>query len=65
MDNARFYTIVMSKKKSELQTDLLQLGKQAYLLAQDAAMVDENGEILPAAEQKDEQIREIFRIVGL
>jgi hypothetical protein len=65
MDNARFYSLVMGKKKDELQTDLLQLGRQAYLLAQDAAMTDENGDLLPADQQKDEQVREVFRIVGL
>ena len=65
MDNARFYTLVMGKKKDELQTDLLQLGRQAYLLAQDAAMTDENGNLLPTEQQKDEQVREVFRIVGL
>lgn len=65
MDNAKFYAMVMGKKKDELQTDLLQLGRQAYLLAQDAAMTDENGDLLPADQQNDEQVREVFRIVGL
>ncbi len=65
MDNARFYSIVMSKNTGDLQTDLLQLGRQAYLLAQDAAMTDENGDLLPSDQQKDEQVREVFRIVGL
>ena len=65
MDNARFYALVMAKKKDELQTDLLQLGRQAYLLAQDAARTDENGDLLPIEKQTDEQVRGIFRIVGL
>jgi len=65
MDNARFYALVMAKKKDELQTDLLQLGRQAYLLAQDAAKTDENGDLLSVEKQTDEQVREVFRIVGL
>lgn len=65
MDNARFYHLVMKKTKGELQTDLLQLGRQAYLLAYDSAMTDENGDLLPAEQQEDEQVREVFRIVGL
>ena len=65
MDKARFYTLVMGKKKDELQSALLQLGEAAYLLAQDVAVTNRDGSLAPPKEQPDEQVKIILHTVGL
>ena len=65
MDRARFYTIVMSKNKAELQNLALALGQQAWLLMQDIVIVGEDGEALPKEQQKDEQVINILKSLEL
>jgi hypothetical protein len=65
MDKARFYALVMGKKKDELQGALLQLGEAAYLLAQDVAVTNRDGTLAPAKDQPDEQVKTVLSTIGL
>ena len=65
MDRPKFYTWVLSKNKDELQEELLKIGRAAFLISRDYARTNENGELLPSNKQTDEQIKVIFKAVGL